>query len=55
MSISESSSYAAAGVDVTAGYEAVRRIGPLAKSTFIPGVLGELGGFGGLFAPRWRA
>lgn len=51
MSKSFSESYAAAGVDVTAGYEGVRRIGPLAKSTFIPGVLGELGGFGGLFAP----
>lgn len=50
MSISNSKSYAAAGVDVTAGYEAVRRIGPLAESTFTPGVLGGLGGFGGLFA-----
>lgn len=49
--LSKSDSYAAAGVDVTAGYEAVNRIKPLVASTNIPGVLGGLGGFGGLFAP----
>lgn len=48
---SKSASYAAAGVDVTAGYEAVDRIKPLVASTNIPGVMGGLGGFGGLFAP----
>ena len=48
---SKSDSYAAAGVDVTAGYQAVDRIKPLVASTAIPGVLGGLGGFGGLFAP----
>ena len=48
---SSSASYAAAGVDVTAGYEAVRRIKPMVESTYIPGVLGTLGGFGGMFAP----
>ena len=48
---SKSDSYAAAGVDVTAGYEAVNRIKPLVESTNIPGVMGGLGGFGGLFAP----
>lgn len=48
---SRSDSYAAAGVDVTAGYQAVDRIKPLVASTNIPGVLGGLGGFGGLFAP----
>ena len=52
MSISKSDSYAAAGVDVTAGYEAVNRIKPLVESTKIPGVIGGLGGFGGLFAPQ---
>ena len=52
MSISKSDSYAAAGVDVTAGYEAVNRIKPLVESTKIPGVIGGLGGFGGLFAPN---
>ena len=48
---SRSASYAAAGVDVTAGYEAVRRIKPMVESTYIPGVRGTLGGFGGMFAP----
>ena len=51
MSISKTDSYAAAGVDVTAGYESVNRIKPLVESTYIPGVMGTLGGFGGLFAP----
>lgn len=51
MNNSHSESYAAAGVDVTAGYEAVNRIKPLVESTYIPGVMGTLGGFGGLFAP----
>ena len=54
MSISKSDSYAAAGVDVTAGYESVNRIKPLVESTNIPGVIGGLGGFGGLFAPDIR-
>ena len=49
---SKSDSYAAAGVDVTAGYETVERIKPLVKSTFRPGVIGGLGGFGGLFEPN---
>ena len=51
MKNSHSESYAAAGVDVTAGYEAVDRIKPMVESTYIPGVIGTLGGFGGLFAP----
>ena len=51
MSESHSASYAAAGVDVTAGYEAVKRIKPMVESTYIPGVMGTLGGFGGMFAP----
>ena len=52
MKNSHSESYAAAGVDVTAGYEAVRRIKPMVESTYIPGVMGTLGGFGGMFAPE---
>lgn len=51
MKNSHSESYAAAGVDVTAGYEAVNRIKPLVESTYIDGVMGTLGGFGGMFAP----
>jgi phosphoribosylformylglycinamidine cyclo-ligase len=41
--------YKAAGVDIDAGNETVRRIKSLAKSTFTPGVLSEIGSFGGLF------
>ena len=51
MKNSYSESYAAAGVDVTAGYESVERIKPMVESIYIPGVLGTLGGFGGMFAP----
>ncbi len=41
--------YKAAGVDVEAGYEAVRLIKDHVKKTAIEGVLGGIGGFGGLF------
>ncbi len=51
MKDSHSESYASAGVDVTAGYDAVSRITSQVESTYTPGVLGTLGGFGGLFAP----
>lgn len=46
-----SDAYKAAGVDVTAGYESVELIRKDVKRTEIPGVLGSIGGFGGLFAP----
>lgn len=39
--------YRAAGVDLAAGEEAVRRIAPLARATFRPEVLGGLGAFAG--------
>lgn len=51
MSESRSDSYKAAGVDVTAGYEAVKLMKPMVESTFTKGVLGTLGGFGGFFRP----
>ncbi len=41
--------YKQAGVDIEAGNEVVRRIRTLARSTFTPGVLSEIGSFGGLF------
>ena len=41
--------YQASGVDIDAGNETVRRIRGLARSTFTPGVLSEIGSFGGLF------
>ncbi len=43
------SDYRAAGVDIDAGNETVRRIRSLAQSTFTPGVLSDIGSFGGLF------
>ena len=41
--------YKESGVDIDAGTEAVRRIRALARSTFTPGVLSDIGSFGGLF------
>lgn len=43
--------YREAGVDIDAGEEAVRRIGPLARETFTPGVLEDIGAFGACFEP----
>jgi len=41
--------YKSSGVDIDAGHETVRRIKKLAQSTFTPGVLSDIGSFGGLF------
>ena len=41
--------YRQSGVDIDAGNETVRRIKSLARGTFTPGVLSEIGAFGGLF------
>ncbi len=46
---SESASYKAAGVDITAGYRAVELMKQHVARTMIPGVLDGIGGFGGLF------
>lgn len=53
MEKSFSESYAAAGVDVTAGYESVELIKSHVKRTNIPGVIGGIGGFGGMFELPW--
>lgn len=53
MTNSHSESYKQAGVDVTAGYEAVKLMKPAVESTFTKGVIGSLGGFGGLFRPEF--
>lgn len=45
-------SYADAGVDLAAGAEAVARYKESVRATHIPGVLGGIGGFGGLFSLR---
>src|SRR6187431_374601 len=42
--------YKDSGVDIDAGNEVVQRIRALAKRTFTPGVLSDIGSFGGLFA-----
>jgi phosphoribosylformylglycinamidine cyclo-ligase len=41
--------YKQSGVDIEAGNEVVRRIRALARSTFTPAVLSDIGSFGGLF------
>ncbi len=41
--------YKQAGVDIEAGNEVVRRIRSMARGTFTPGVLSDIGSFGGLF------
>ena len=51
MEKSYSASYAAAGVDITAGYKGVKLMSADVKRTHIPGVVSDIGGFGGLFAP----
>ncbi len=51
MEKSYSASYAAAGVDITAGYEGVRLMKKHVARTMIPGVVSDIGGFGGLFTP----
>ncbi|MGI6586461.1 MAG: phosphoribosylformylglycinamidine cyclo-ligase [Lutisporaceae bacterium] len=45
----EKLTYKAAGVDVEAGYRAVKLMKEHTKRTIIPGVLGDLGSFGGFF------
>ncbi len=46
---SESESYKAAGVDITAGYQAVELMKSHVARTLVPGVLSGIGGFGGMF------
>lgn len=46
------SAYAKAGVDIDAQEKGLARVKKLAKSTFTPGVLSEIGSFGGLFKPN---
>ncbi len=53
MEKSHSASYAAAGVNIEAGYEGVRLMKKHVERTFIPGVVSDIGGFGGLFAPSF--
>ncbi|WP_326524471.1 phosphoribosylformylglycinamidine cyclo-ligase [Sphingomonas sp.] len=50
--MTESYTYAKAGVSIAAGNALVRAIGPLAKATRRPGADADLGGFGGVFDPK---
>lgn len=49
MNNSRSESYAAAGVDITAGYKAVELMKKHIAKTLTDGVVSDVGGFGGLF------
>ena len=51
MENSRSDRYAAAGVDITAGYKAVELMKSHIKRTMIPGADTDIGGFGGTFVP----
>ena len=48
---SKSEAYAAAGVDITAGYRAVELMKKHIAGTMTPGVCSDVGGFGGRFEP----
>ena len=41
--------YKESGVDIESGDDVVRRIKSIARATFTPGVLSEIGAFGGMF------
>ena len=43
--------YKKAGVDISAGEEFVRMIKPQVRQTFTPGVITDIGAFGGFFLP----
>ncbi|MDQ1433378.1 MAG: phosphoribosylformylglycinamidine cyclo-ligase [Actinomycetota bacterium] len=46
--------YSESGVDIAAGEKAVELIKAHVRSTFRPEVVGDVGGFGGLFAVDWK-
>jgi phosphoribosylformylglycinamidine cyclo-ligase len=47
----KTSAYGAAGVDIDAQERGLAQVKRLARDTFTAGVLGDIGGFGGLFRP----
>ncbi len=53
MTTDRSFTYKDSGVNIDAASGATRRISDLARKTFTPGVLSEIGGFGGLFDARF--
>ena len=50
MGISHSKAYAAAGVDIEAGYQGVKLMNRYVQRTLTADVISDLGGFGGLFS-----
>ena len=52
MNNSHSAAYAAAGVNIEAGYEGVKLMKKHVDRTIIDGVVSDIGGFGGLFMPN---
>ena len=52
MEKSFSESYKKAGVDVTAGYKGVELMKKAVQSTYTDSVISDIGGFGGLYAPK---
>jgi len=54
MTIPQGLTYAQAGVSIAAGDELVRRIGPIARKTRVPGVVAGVGGFNALFDLKGR-
>ena len=50
MGISHSEAYAAAGVDIEAGYQGVKMMNRYVQRTLTADVISDLGGFGGLFS-----
>ena len=50
--MTDSLTYADAGVDIDKANKLVTTISDIAKKTAITGVMGEIGGFGGLFSPN---
>ena len=54
MTLAKGLTYAQAGVSIEAGDDLVRRIGPIARRTTVPGVLAGVGGFSALFDLKSR-
>src|SRR5437660_10085365 len=52
--MTKKAAYARAGVDIDLGNKLKRRIQSLVRKTHGPEVLGKIGGFGGLFAPKFH-
>ena len=50
--MTDSVTYADAGVDIDKANKLISTIGDIAKQTFRSGVIGDIGGFGGLFSPN---